>query len=101
MPKLTFHGHATFSIETADGTKLVIDPFFAENPGFTGSVDDVEADYILITHGHFDHVADLVEVAERTGATCIATYEIASFLESKGLNASPQHIGGGVHYPFG
>ena len=101
MPKLTFHGHATFSIETADGTNLVIDPFFADNPGFAGSVDDVEADYILITHGHHDHVADLLSLAERTGATCIATYEIASFLEGKGLNASPQHIGGGVHYPFG
>jgi len=101
MPKLTFHGHATFSIETDDGTKLVIDPFFTDNPGFTGSVDDIEADYILVTHGHYDHVADLVELAERTGATCIATYEIATFLENHGLNASPQHIGGGVQYPFG
>ena len=101
MPKLTFHGHATFSIETDDGTNLVIDPFFTDNPGFTGSVDDIEADFILVTHGHYDHVADLVGLAERTGATCIATYEIATFLENQGLNASPQHIGGGVQYPFG
>ena len=101
MPKLTFHGHATFSIETADGAKLVIDPFFNDNPSFSGSVDDIEADYILITHGHYDHVADLMVLAERTGATCIATFEIASFLESHGLSASPQHIGGGVQYPFG
>ena len=101
MPKLTFHGHATFSIETDEGTNLVIDPFFTDNPGFTGSVDDIEADYILVTHGHYDHVADLVGLAERTGATCIATFEIATFLEKQGLNVSPQHIGGGVQYPFG
>ncbi|MDG2283259.1 MAG: metal-dependent hydrolase [Longimicrobiales bacterium] len=101
MPKLTFHGHATFSIETDDGTNLVIDPFFTDNPGFTGSVDDIEADFILVTHGHYDHVADLVGLAERTGATCIATFEIATFLENQGLNVSPQHIGGGVQYPFG
>ena len=100
MPQLTFHGHATVSIHTAD-SKLVIDPFFSENPHFLGSLDDIEADYILVTHGHYDHVADLIGLAERTGATCIATFEIASFLESQGLSASPQHIGGGVHYPFG
>ena len=100
MPKLTFHGHATVSIQTAD-SKLVIDPFFSDNPHFVGSIDDIEADYILVTHGHYDHVADLIGLAERTGATCIATFEIASFLESQGLNASPQHIGGGVDYPFG
>ena len=100
MPKLTFHGHATVSIHAAD-SKLVIDPFFSDNPHFVGSVDDIEADYILVTHGHYDHVADLIGLAERTGATCIATFEIASFLESQGLNTSPQHIGGGAHYPFG
>jgi L-ascorbate metabolism protein UlaG (beta-lactamase superfamily) len=100
MPKLTFHGHATVSIHTAD-SKLVIDPFFSDNPHFVGSVEDIEADYILVTHGHYDHVADLIGLAERTGATCIATFEIASFLESQGLNTSPQHIGGGAHYPFG
>ncbi len=100
MPKLTFHGHATVSIHTAD-SKLVIDPFFSDNPHFVGSVDDIEADYILVTHGHYDHVADLIGLAERTGAMCIATFEIASFLESQGLNTSPQHIGGGAHYSFG
>jgi L-ascorbate metabolism protein UlaG (beta-lactamase superfamily) len=101
MPKLTFHGHATFSIETDDGTHLVIDPFFGDNPSFDGSLDDIQADYILLTHGHYDHVADAIPLAERTGATVIASYEIATFLEGKGLATSPQHIGGGVHYPFG
>ncbi len=101
MAKLTFHGHSTFSIETDEGAKLVIDPFFTDNPGFVGSVEDVEADFILITHGHHDHLADVVPVAERTGATVIASYEIATYLEGRGLATSPQGIGGGVHYPFG
>jgi len=101
MATLTFHGHATFSIETDDGTHLVIDPFFTDNPVFEGSVDDIPADFILLTHGHYDHVADVVPLAERTGATVIASFEIATYLENQGLAASPQHIGGGVRYPFG
>ncbi len=102
MAKLTFHGHSTFSIETDDGTHLVIDPYFGDNPGFDGSVDDIEADFILITHGHFDHVTDVEPLARRTGATIVASFEIASYFETKhGFTASPQHIGGGVQYPFG
>ncbi|NIQ59811.1 MAG: MBL fold metallo-hydrolase, partial [Gammaproteobacteria bacterium] len=83
MAKLTFHGHSTFSIETDDGTHLVIDPYFEDNPGFDGSVDDIEADFILITHGHFDHVTDVEPLARRTGATIIASFEIASYFEAK------------------
>lgn len=101
MANLTFHGHATFSIETDDQTHLVIDPFFTDNPTYDGSVDDIKADFILLTHGHYDHIADAIPLAERTGATIIASYEIATFMENQGLTASPQHIGGGVHYPFG
>lgn len=101
MARLTFHGHATFSIETDDGTNLVIDPFFSDNPAFEGSADDIAADFILLTHGHYDHVADVLPLAERTGATVIASFEIATYFENQGLTASPQHIGGGVHYPFG
>ena len=102
MAKLTFHGHATFSIETDDGTNLVIDPYFEDNPGFDGSLDDIEADFVLLTHGHFDHVTDVEPLVKRTGATIIASFEIASYFENKhGFEASPQHIGGGVQYPFG
>jgi len=101
MAKLTWHGHATCSLETDDGTRLVIDPFFNDNPACAVSVDDVEADFILISHGHYDHIADAVPLAERTGATIIATFEVAKFMQEKGLEASPHHIGGGVQYPFG
>jgi L-ascorbate metabolism protein UlaG (beta-lactamase superfamily) len=101
MAKVTFHGHATCSLATDDGAHLVIDPFFGDNPMCKVSVDEVEADYILISHGHYDHIADAIPLGKRTGATVIATYEVATFLESKGLRASPHHIGGGVRYPFG
>jgi L-ascorbate metabolism protein UlaG (beta-lactamase superfamily) len=101
MAKLTHYGHATFALETDDGTRLVIDPFFGDNPVCDVSVDDMEADFVLLTHGHYDHVADAIPLAKRTGATIIASFEIASFMESQGLAASPQHIGGGVTYPFG
>ena len=101
MAKLTYHGHATFSIETDGGTHLVIDPFFTDNPSCATSVDDVAADFILLTHGHYDHVADAVPLAKRTGATVIASHEIAKYMEGQGLTTSPQHIGGGVQYPFG
>lgn len=102
MAKLTYHGHSTFSIESDDGTKLVIDPFFGDNPSFEGSADEIEADFILLTHGHYDHIADAIPLAKRTGATVIASHEIATFLEEKhGLTTSPQSIGGGVDYPFG
>ncbi len=101
MAKLTFIGHATFTLETDDGTKLVIDPFLADNPTTDLTSDDLEADFILLTHGHYDHVADAIPLAEKTGATIIASFEIASYMEEQGLPASPQHIGGGVDYPFG
>ena len=101
MPKLTFHGHATCSLETDDGVRLVIDPFFTDNPACETPVGEIEADFILITHGHYDHIADAIPLAERTGATVIASFEVASFMEGKGFTASPQHIGGGVQYPFG
>ncbi|HCR04134.1 MAG TPA: metal-dependent hydrolase [Gemmatimonadetes bacterium] len=101
MTRLTFHGHSTCSLETDDGLHIVIDPFFGDNPVCELSVDDVEADFILLTHGHFDHIADAIPLAERTGATIVATFEIATYMEGKGLTVSPHHIGGGVTYPFG
>lgn len=103
MPiQVTFHGHATFSIDY-DGTRLVVDPFFAgNNPVATRSVSDIEADYILQTHGHGDHIADTIPLARRTGAMVIANAEIAGWLNKQGVeNTHAQHLGGGYHHPFG
>jgi len=102
MATLTYHGHATCSIEMDDGTKIVIDPFFGDNPACDITVDDVEADFILVTHGHGDHIGDLLPLARRTGALVISTYEIVSWLATVGIeNAHPLHIGGGNTFPFG
>ncbi|MCO5184576.1 MAG: metal-dependent hydrolase [Anaerolineae bacterium] len=98
---ITYHGHATFSLDI-DGTKVVVDPFFApNNPLATVKQEAISADYILQTHGHGDHIADTVPLAKRTGATVIANFEIVNWLGSKGVdNTHPMHIGGGYKHPF-
>jgi len=99
--KLTWYGHATLGLETG-GFKLLIDPFFSGNPAATASADKVAADYILVTHGHGDHVGDTVAIAERTGATAISNAEISGWLGKQGVKETHgQHIGGGFKYPFG
>ncbi len=99
--KITWYGHACFLIET-DGTKLLIDPFINDNPLSPVKADDVETDYILVSHGHGDHIGDTMEIASRTKATVISNYEIHNWLTGQGLkNAHPQHIGGAFNYPFG
>jgi L-ascorbate metabolism protein UlaG (beta-lactamase superfamily) len=104
MPKLTFHGHACFTLEANDGTALVIDPFLSGNPlADIGPDDVVRADYVLFTHGHGDHIGDGFEIAKRTGAMVVSTFEIVSFAQQvKGIErAHPLHIGGGHNFPVG
>ncbi|MFW5713053.1 MAG: metal-dependent hydrolase [Brevefilum sp.] len=98
--ELTWIGHATFGLETS-GYKLLIDPYLRENPVASIDVETVEADYILITHGHSDHVGDTIEIAQRTGAMVISNAEICGWLKKKGINTHAQHLGGGFTYPFG
>ena len=97
---LTFYGHATWGVET-DGFKLVIDPFFSGNPLAPISAEEVEADFLLVSHGHGDHIGDAVEIAKRTGAKAISTAEISGWFGKKGVEAHAQHIGGGYTHPFG
>ena len=82
--KITWHGHATFSLQVGD-INVVVDPFLAGNsPVAVRSVDDVAADLILQTHGHFDHILDTVALAQRTGALVIANLEISNWINSQG-----------------
>ncbi len=99
---LTFHGHATFSLDLG-GTHVVVDPFFApNNPVAQKTAADISAHYILQTHGHGDHIADTVPLAKRTGALVIANFEIANWLGGKGVpHIHAQHLGGGYHHPIG
>ncbi len=104
MPKLTFHGHACFTLSADDGTVLLIDPFLSGNPLADIGPDDVkQVDYLLLTHGHGDHIGDSWGIAQRTGAMVISTFEIVSFASTvKGIEkVHPLHIGGGYHFPVG
>jgi len=99
--KLTWYGHATLGLETG-GFHLLVDPFFSGNPTSPVTADNVKADFILVTHGHGDHVGDTVAIAKRTAATVISNFEIASWLAKQGVkNTHGQHLGGGYKHPFG
>ena len=97
----TWYGHATHGLETG-GFKLVIDPFFSGNPAAATTADKVAPEFILISHGHGDHVGDALAIAKRTGAMVISNHEIASWFAKQGWQkAHGQHIGGGFKHPFG
>jgi L-ascorbate metabolism protein UlaG (beta-lactamase superfamily) len=98
--KLTWIGHATLGIETG-GYHLLVDPYFKNNPATKVEPDTVKADYILITHGHGDHIGETVDIARRTGATVIANAEICTWLRKKDVKVHAQHLGGGHKHPFG
>ncbi len=98
--KLTWYGHAALGLETG-GNKILIDPFLSGNPAATTTADKVAADFILVTHGHGDHLGDTVAIAKRTSATVISNAEIAGWLGKQGVKAHGQHLGGGHTHPFG
>lgn len=97
---LTWFGHATLGLQTG-GFHVLIDPYFNGNPAASANPASVPADFILVTHGHGDHVGDTVSIAKRTGALVIANAEISGWLRKQGVNAHGQHLGGGHHHPFG
>lgn len=94
--KLTWLGHATFRIETPEGKTLYLDPWIAGNPMCPENEKNVrKADVLVITHGHFDHFADAVELAKRDGTTSVGIFELCSWLEKKGARQiSPMNKGG-------
>jgi L-ascorbate metabolism protein UlaG (beta-lactamase superfamily) len=100
--KLTWLGHGTWSIETG-GKRLLLDPFLDENPSCPVKAADVQADVILISHGHFDHVADAAAIAKRTGAVIVSNFEICQWFTSQhGIeNTTPMNLGGAVTLPMG
>ena len=99
--ELTYHGHACFSVAVGD-IYLLIDPFLTGNDQADVRADEVEADYILVSHGHGDHVGDTVEIAKRTGAMTISNFEIQNWLSEQGVERThPLHIGGGWDFSFG
>lgn len=99
--RLCWLGHASMLLETA-GMKVLIDPFLTGNPAATLKAEHAQADFILVSHGHGDHVGDTIDIAKRTGALVIANYEISEWLKSKGVaRVHGQQHGGGFTHPFG
>jgi L-ascorbate metabolism protein UlaG (beta-lactamase superfamily) len=99
--KITWYSHACFLLDTGD-SKLLTDPFLTGNPLAPVSAGDLDVDYVLVSHGHGDHVGDTIAIAQRTGATVVSNFEIQNWLTGQGVeNAHPQHIGGGFDYPWG
>ncbi|MFO8063840.1 MAG: metal-dependent hydrolase [Spirochaetota bacterium] len=98
---ITFLGHAGFIFE--DGTHaLVVDPYISDNPVATHDPDSITADYVALTHGHFDHMGDTVSIATRNGATAVAPLEICNYLGEQGVeNLEPANIGGTIKTDFG
>ena len=98
---LTYYGHSAFLLQTA-GHSVLIDPFLTGNPQAPISAADVQADYIVITHGHGDHVGDAVEIAKRTHAMVISNHEISNWLKAQGVKRThDMHIGGSHRFSFG
>jgi L-ascorbate metabolism protein UlaG (beta-lactamase superfamily) len=84
--RITWLGHATVLVSTAKGTNILIDPFIAMNPKYPKDFALPEKiDYMLLTHGHMDHMADTVPAAARHGSTVVAIYELASYVAGKGV----------------
>ena len=94
-------GHACLLFES-DGRHILVDPFLTGNPAAASTAAAVQADFILVSHGHADHLGDTVPIARRTGATVVANYEISEWLRKQGLSeVHGQQHGGGHAFPFG
>ncbi|MDP1744070.1 MAG: metal-dependent hydrolase [Bacteroidota bacterium] len=99
---ITYYGHSCFGIEVG-GKHLLFDPFISPNELAKGvDVTTVKADYILISHGHDDHIADAISIASRTGAKVVCAFEIHTWLNNQGINNThPMNIGGKWKFDFG
>ncbi len=100
--KLTYYGHSCFALEVG-GKTLVFDPFIRGNE-MAASIDftSIKADYILVSHGHDDHTADLIDLAKQTNATVVANWEIHAWLQRNGIKRThPMNIGGKWTFDFG
>lgn len=100
--KVTYYGHSCFEV-VSGGKAMLFDPFITPNPLATSiNISTINPDYMFISHGHEDHVADAVAIAGQSGCTCIGIWEITAWLRSQGIeNVHPMNIGGSREFDFG
>lgn len=100
--KVTYYGQSCFLIEAED-CKVLFDPFITPNELAKGiDAETIDANYILVSHGHSDHTADLVNIARRTNAVVVCSFEIAEWLGARGIsNSHPMNLGGQWKFEFG
>jgi L-ascorbate metabolism protein UlaG (beta-lactamase superfamily) len=99
--KITYLGHASFSIE-AHGKTIIVDPFITANELAKDiDINKLECDYILLTHAHGDHILDVEAIAKRTSAKIISNFEIVTYFQNKGIEGHPMNHGGTWKFDFG
>ncbi|MCL5996475.1 MAG: metal-dependent hydrolase [Chloroflexi bacterium] len=98
--KFTWYGHAALGLDIGNN-HILVDPFLTHNPAASTTANALQCQYILLSHGHGDHLGDTIAIAKRTSATVITNFELAEWLGKKGVNAHGQHLGGGHQWPFG
>ncbi len=99
--KITFYGQSSLGIEVG-GKNIIVDPFISANELASHiNIDELKADYILVTHAHGDHTLDVEAIAKRTGATIVSNAEIATYYEKKGFKSHPMNHGGSWKFDFG
>lgn len=99
--KLRYFSHSAFQITTEKGVKILIDPFLDDNPTSPVKSKDVDAHFIILTHGHGDHLGDSFKIAKRCNSTFICVNELANYCAGHGFKAHNMHIGGGFNFEFG
>ena len=99
--QITWLGHSCFLIEDG-GNRILVDPFLDDSPAAPRKSKDVSADFILITHGHFDHISDAAKIATRCNAVCVSNFEICEWLGKQGVERTePMNIGGKISLAVG
>lgn len=100
MLEITYHGHSSVQLTTGEHS-IMIDPFITGNPLAVTKLADIKVQYILLTHGHQDHILDAVELAKQNDATVVATHELATYLGWQGVKTIGMNLGGSLRLPFG
>lgn len=98
--KIIYHGHSFVQLKN-NKYSILIDPFVTGNPATKTKVEKLKCDYIVLTHGHGDHISDAITIAQKYKAAIISSFEVANYAGKNNVNAHPMGIGGGFNFPFG